>query len=107
MCRKLEVLQDQVEPGSFEEMAQVLQRQLGAPASELFAHFDREPKAAASLAQVRCNQLLTRPSAKGLWPRQPSTMALSGGLAQQSRARTLTVTSHTCITHAGAQGHPA
>ena len=51
------MLQDQVEPGSFEEMAQVLQRQLGAPASELFAHFDREPKAAASLAQVRCSQL--------------------------------------------------
>ena len=85
MCRKLEVLQDQVEPGSCEEMAQVLQRQLGAPASELFAHFDREPKAAASLAQVRCNQLLTGsewatemqgPSAKGLWPRQPSTTPL-------------------------------
>ncbi len=51
-CRTLEVLQDQVEPGPVEDVAEVLQRELGAPASHLFAEFEPEAKAAASLAQV-------------------------------------------------------
>ena len=51
-CRTLEVLQDQVEPGPVEDVAQVLQRELGAPASQLFAEFEPEARAAASLAQV-------------------------------------------------------
>ena len=50
--RTLEVLQDQVEPGPVEDVAEVLQRELGAPASQLFAEFDPDAKAAASLAQV-------------------------------------------------------
>ena len=52
-CRTLEVLQDQVEPGPVEDVAQVLQRELHASASELFAEFEPEAKAAASLAQVQ------------------------------------------------------
>lgn len=51
-CRTLEVLQDQVEPGSVQDVAEVLQRELGAPACELFAEFEPEARAAASLAQV-------------------------------------------------------
>lgn len=51
-CRTLEVLQDQVEPGPVEDVAEVLQRELGAPASQLFAEFEPEARAAASLAQV-------------------------------------------------------
>ncbi len=51
-CRTLEVLQDQVEPGPVEDVAEVLQRELGAPASQLFADFEPEARAAASLAQV-------------------------------------------------------
>ncbi|DBB14885.1 TPA: hypothetical protein ACH3X3_004486 [Trebouxia sp. C0006] len=50
--KTLEVLQDQVEPGPVEDVAQVLQRELGAPASQLFAEFEPEARAAASLAQV-------------------------------------------------------
>lgn len=50
--KTLEVLQDQVEPGPVEDVAQVLQRELHASASELFAEFEPEAKAAASLAQV-------------------------------------------------------
>jgi len=46
------VLQDQVEPGPVEDVAEVLQRELGAPASQLFAEFEPEARAAASLAQV-------------------------------------------------------
>ena len=46
------MLQDQVEPRSVQEVAEVLQRELGAPASELFADFESEARAAASLAQV-------------------------------------------------------
>ncbi|DBA66857.1 TPA: hypothetical protein ACH3X2_001991 [Trebouxia sp. C0005] len=50
--KTLEVLQDQVEPGPVEDVAEVLQRELGAPASQLFAEFEPEARAAASLAQV-------------------------------------------------------
>lgn len=46
------MLQDQVEPGPVEDVDEVLQRELGAPASQLFAEFDPEARAAASLAQV-------------------------------------------------------
>lgn len=52
VCRTLEVLQDQVEPGPVEDVDEVLQRELGAPASLLFAEFEPEARAAASLAQV-------------------------------------------------------
>jgi predicted unusual protein kinase regulating ubiquinone biosynthesis (AarF/ABC1/UbiB family) len=45
-------LQDQVEPFSFNEVEQIVSTELGARLSKLFAEFDREPMAAASLAQV-------------------------------------------------------
>jgi ubiquinone biosynthesis protein len=45
-------LQDQVEPFSIEEVEQIVSSELGGRLSKLFAEFDREPVAAASLAQV-------------------------------------------------------
>jgi ubiquinone biosynthesis protein len=45
-------LQDRVEPFSFNEVEQIVSTELGARISKLFAEFDREPTAAASLAQV-------------------------------------------------------
>ena len=46
------MLQDQVDPKPFPAVERVLRRELGAGAEELFAEFDREATAAASLAQV-------------------------------------------------------
>ena len=45
-------LQDQIEPFSFSEVEQIVSAELGGRISKLFAEFDREPTAAASLAQV-------------------------------------------------------
>src|SRR5258707_10337400 len=45
-------LQDQVAPFSFDEVERIVSTELGARISKLFAEFDREPTAAASLAQV-------------------------------------------------------
>jgi ubiquinone biosynthesis protein len=45
-------LQDQVEPFPFEEVEQIVSSELGVRISKAFAEFDREPTAAASLAQV-------------------------------------------------------
>jgi predicted unusual protein kinase regulating ubiquinone biosynthesis (AarF/ABC1/UbiB family) len=45
-------LQDQIEPFSFDQVEQIVSTELGARISKLFAEFDREPTAAASLAQV-------------------------------------------------------
>ncbi len=45
-------LQDQVEPFSYEEVEQIVSSELGVRISKAFAEFNREPEAAASLAQV-------------------------------------------------------
>src|SRR6476660_6781215 len=45
-------LQDQIEPFSFDQVEQIVSSELGGRISKLFAEFDREPTAAASLAQV-------------------------------------------------------
>jgi ubiquinone biosynthesis protein len=49
---ELEGLQDQVPPRPFEEIAARIEVELGAPPSKLFARFEREPIASASLGQV-------------------------------------------------------
>lgn len=45
-------LQDQVEPFSYEEVDHIVSAELGVRISKAFAEFEREPMAAASLAQV-------------------------------------------------------
>lgn len=45
-------LQDHVEPFSFDQVEQIVSSELGGRISKLFSEFDREPTAAASLAQV-------------------------------------------------------
>jgi ubiquinone biosynthesis protein len=45
-------LQDQIEPFSYDEVEHIVSSELGVRISKAFAEFDREPTAAASLAQV-------------------------------------------------------
>ena len=52
LCRKLEVLQDRAEPRDFEEVQLAVLQELGAPIEDLFAEFEPQARAAASLAQV-------------------------------------------------------
>jgi ubiquinone biosynthesis protein len=49
---ELSKLQDQVAPVPFDRVEQELEEELGRPVAEVFAEFDREPLAAASIAQV-------------------------------------------------------
>jgi len=48
----LERLQDRIEPFPYEEVERIVSSELGARVSKLFLHFDTQPTAAASLAQV-------------------------------------------------------
>ncbi|MDF2657944.1 MAG: hypothetical protein K0Q94_735 [Paenibacillus sp.] len=49
---ELERLQDRVAPFPFEQAARIIEEELGAPLSRLFAEFEETPMAAASIGQV-------------------------------------------------------
>lgn len=49
---ELRKLQDEVAPGPFAPIREIVEKDLGAPLEELFCYFDPEPVAGASLSQV-------------------------------------------------------
>ena len=50
--RELEKLQENVPPFAHEQAVQIVESELGRPVGEIFAQFDTEPQAAASMAQI-------------------------------------------------------
>jgi ubiquinone biosynthesis protein len=75
---ELAKLQDQVSPFSFEEVEGVIQAELGAKPLDIFAEFETQPLASASIAQVHLARLKTgeRVCVKVQRPQVRETLAL-------------------------------
>jgi ubiquinone biosynthesis protein len=63
IAAELRLLQDRVSPIPFDEVQAVVEEELGMPADRVFARFDPEPVAAASIGQVHLAEL---PSGRGV-----------------------------------------
>ncbi len=57
LVNEFRLLRDRVPPESFEAVRQVVEEDLGRPLEDVFSQFDREPLAAASIAQVHAATL--------------------------------------------------
>jgi ubiquinone biosynthesis protein len=57
LVSEFRLLRDQVPPEPFSSVRRVVEEDLGRPLEEVFVHFDREPIAAASIAQVHAARL--------------------------------------------------
>jgi ubiquinone biosynthesis protein len=57
LVNEFRLLRDRVPPESFEAVRQVVEEELGRPLEAVFQQFDREPLAAASIAQVHAATL--------------------------------------------------
>ena len=78
-------LQDQVPPRPFAVIKRRIERQLERPLADVFAEFEEEPIAAASLAQVHCARLKRPASLSGLGPRATASGQLGPRATEKER----------------------
>jgi ubiquinone biosynthesis protein len=92
VCEQLAGLQNQVAPESREDVAAVLEAELGAAVDEIFAEFEWEPLAAASIGQTHVARLrsgepvvvkVQRPAIGELMERDLAALALLANVAQR------------------------
>jgi ubiquinone biosynthesis protein len=92
VCADLATLQNRAEPVPSDEIALVLEAELGAHVDEVFAEFDWSPLAAASIGQTHVARLTTgevvvvkvqRPGINDLMERDLAALALLANLAQR------------------------
>src|SRR5690606_32161470 len=56
---EFKLLRDQVPPESYHDIIQIVESELGRPLESTFSYFEKEPIAAASIAQVHNATLIT------------------------------------------------
>jgi ubiquinone biosynthesis protein len=92
VCAELAVLQNRVSPQPAEDMRSVLESELGAAADEVFAEFDWEPLASASIGQTYRATLhsgdlvvvkIQRPGIEDVIERDLAALSLLADLAQR------------------------
>ncbi|MGI9022355.1 MAG: ABC1 kinase family protein [Acidimicrobiales bacterium] len=92
ICAELSSLQNRVPPEPVERIRPALEAELGAGVDEVFAEFDWEPLAAASIGQTHCARLrsgeavvvkIQRPGIDEVIERDLAALSLLAGLAQR------------------------
>jgi ubiquinone biosynthesis protein len=85
VATELSRLQDQVTPAPWPQIEQILTEELGAPPSQVYAEFDPEPLAAASVAQVYTARLHPSDAQAPASPTPTSAGSVSAGSAGEPR----------------------